>query len=341
MNSSDFNPNSCTKDFYQGGKSTLCVGCGHDQITGAIMTAMFQAKINPYETLKISGIGCSSKTPGYFSNRSFGFNSMHGRMAPVTTGASVVKNHFHIVGVSGDGDTASIGLGGFLHLVRRNVQMCYIVANNGVYGLTKGQFSATSELDAELKSGEKNPFGQMDICSLAIQAGAPFVARSFSGDQKQLVPLLQAAMKFPGTAVIDIISPCVTFNNHDQSHMSFKYVKEHDQVLQDIDIVEVMDHQEISYQEGDSVMVQIGVNHYVRLRKKSENYYDVHDKISALKFLEDHNNKSEILTGLLYLNPNRKTLHKALNICDKDLSQLNEQDLRLSPDQFKEVLKSL
>ncbi len=339
--SSDFNPQDLKKDYYSGGKSTLCTGCGHDQITGAIMTAMYQSKLNPYNTLKMSGIGCSSKTPAYFSNRSFGFNSMHGRMAPVTTGAAVVKRDFTIFGVSGDGDTASIGLGGFMHLMRRNVPMCYIVANNGVYGLTKGQFSATAELGAELKSGQKNPFGQVDICALAIEAGAPFVARSFSGDQKQLVPLLQAAMKFPGTAVIDIISPCVTFNNHDASHMSFKYVKEHDVILQDIDIIEVMDHQEISYKDGESVMVQIGPGHYVRLRKKSDSFYDVYDKMAALKNLHEHNQKSEILTGLLYLNNDAKNIYQTLNMTDKELSALNENDLRMTKDQFNQLLKTL
>ncbi|MCB0413597.1 MAG: hypothetical protein KDD50_04650, partial [Bdellovibrionales bacterium] len=226
-----------SKNDYKGAESTLCTGCGHDSVTNHLISALFQLDINPHQLIKISGIGCSSKTPTYFSNASFGFNSIHGRMAPLATGAGVANRQLKVVGISGDGDTASIGIGGFAHLIRRNIPMVYIVENNGVYGLTKGQFSATADLETKGKHGEKNVFENIDLCSLAIELGCGFVARSFSGNAKELVPLIEAAFKHNGTAFIDVISPCVTFANHDGSTKSYNSLKETLESLHTIDFV--------------------------------------------------------------------------------------------------------
>ncbi|HND84550.1 MAG TPA: thiamine pyrophosphate-dependent enzyme [Pseudobdellovibrionaceae bacterium] len=323
---------------YQGGKSTLCVGCGHDQITQHIMTACFQAGINPAGVLKMSGIGCSSKTPAYFLGKSFGFNSMHGRMAPVATGAGVVQSQLVNLGVSGDGDTASIGLGGFAHLIRRNLRMTYIVANNGVYGLTKGQFSATSDMGAQNKGGDANPFTAIDLCSLAIELGCTFVARSFSGDPKQLVPLIRAAMKHRGTAFIDVISPCVTFNNHNQSTKSFAYVKSHDHVLQELGVINPQEHIEVQYDEGTTQVVEFVDGSKLTLKKIDSRVHNLNDSTSALRMVREASRSGEILTGLFYVDEIHPALHEKLNLGTKSLAELNEKDCRLKPSQFAEYL---
>lgn len=216
------------KDDYKGAPSTLCTGCGHDLLSAQIMTACFEAGINPETLTKMSGIGCSSKTPAYFISKAFAFNSMHGRMASIATGAKLGNINLRLLGVSGDGDTASIGLGGFIHTVRRNLPICYLVANNGVYGLTKGQFSATADKNSPSKDGQTSSFETLDLCLMALESGCDFVARSYVGDSKQLIPLIQAALTHNGTALIDVISPCVTFNNHDSSTKSYGHLKIHE-----------------------------------------------------------------------------------------------------------------
>jgi 2-oxoglutarate ferredoxin oxidoreductase subunit beta len=335
-----FNKINLEKKDYLGGTSTLCTGCGHDQITNHIISAFYGLSIDPFDVAKMSGIGCSSKTPGYFMSRSFGFNSIHGRMAPVSTGAKVANHKLIHVGMSGDGDTASIGLGGFAHLIRRNLPICYIVANNGVYGLTKGQFSATSDRGASLKSGEKNPFETIDLCTLALDLGCTFVARSFSGDAKQMVPLLQAAIKHKGTAVIDVISPCVTFNNHDGSTKSFSYVKEHDVSLQELGIVPSEEAVLVDYAEGDTQFVDLPDGSKLKLKKLHSKEHNVKDRAHAMQMLYDSRTKGEILTGVFYMNEEQETLIETLNLPQTPLALLQEAELRPKADEFKNLMKS-
>lgn len=326
------------KKDYSGGPSTLCTGCGHDSISAHIMTATYQNGIHPYEIAKMSGIGCSSKTPAYYISKSFGFNSMHGRMAPISTGAKAVNGKMKFIGMSGDGDTASIGLGGFAHLIRRNVEMCYIVANNGVYGLTKGQFSATADKGAKQKNGAYNPFDTIDICSMALDLGCTFVARSFSGDAKQLVPLLQAAMKHKGTAVIDIISPCITFNNHDGSTKSYTYVREHDVSLQELGIIQPMEEIKVDYAEGERQNVQLPDGSTLTLKKLAKHDLNVSDRYAAMKMLNESKQTNEILTGLFYIDEKSESLNETLNLVDHSLATLNEKQLRPTRAQFDEIL---
>jgi len=327
------------KKDYAGGVSTLCTGCGHDQITNHIISAFYTLGIDPSDVVKMSGIGCSSKTPGYFMSRSFGFNSLHGRMAPVTTGSKVVNSKMIHMGMSGDGDSASIGLGGFTHLIRRNLPMVYVVANNGVYGLTKGQFSATADKGAKLKTGERNDFATIDLCSLAIDLGCSFVARSFSGDAKQLVPLLQAAIKHNGTALIDVISPCVTFNNHDGSTKSFSWVKEHDISLQELGLVPAEESIEVDYAEGEVEFVDLPDGSRLRLKKLDSRAHNVHDRTAAMSLLYSSRAKGEFLTGLLYIDAKQETVLDSLNLVATPLSQLTQGQLRPSPEQLTKVLK--
>lgn len=326
------------KKDYSGGPSTLCTGCGHDSISAHIMNATFLNGIHPHNLAKMSGIGCSSKTPAYYISKSFGFNSMHGRMAPISTGAKVVNGKMKFIGMSGDGDTASIGLGGFAHLIRRNVEMCYLIANNGVYGLTKGQFSATADKGAKQKNGAYNPFDTIDICSLALDLGCTFVARSFSGDAKQLVPLLQAAMKHKGTAVIDIISPCITFNNHDGSTKSYTYVREHDVSLQELGIIQPMEEIKVDYAEGTRQTVQLPDGSTLTLKKLSKHDYDITDRSAAIKMLLETKTSHEILTGLFYIDEKSEPLNETMGLVETSLSQLNEKELRPSREQWKEIL---
>jgi 2-oxoglutarate/2-oxoacid ferredoxin oxidoreductase subunit beta len=328
------------KKDYSGGASTLCTGCGHDQITNHIISAFYGLSIDPYDVAKMSGIGCSSKTPGYFMSKSFGFNSMHGRMAPVSTGAKVANHKLVHIGMSGDGDSASIGLGGFSHLIRRNLPICYIIANNGVYGLTKGQFSATADKGSQLKTGEFNAFETIDLCTLAIDLGCTFVARSFSGDAKQLVPLIQAALKHNGTAVIDVISPCVTFNNHDGSTKSFSWVKEHDISLQELGFVPPEEAINVDYQEGETEVVDLPDGSKLKLRKLDSRAHNVHDRLAAMKVIYESKAKREMVTGLFYIDEKQDNLIQTLKLGDRALSHLKEKDLRTGEEAFKKVIQS-
>jgi 2-oxoglutarate ferredoxin oxidoreductase subunit beta len=294
------------RDDYTGGKSTLCTGCGHDQITNHIITAFYESGIDPFNIVKVSGIGCSSKLPGYFLSKSQGINSMHGRMAPVATGAQLVNDKMTYIGISGDGDMASIGLGGFAHLVRRNLNIVYIVANNGVYGLTKGQLSPTADQGTRTKSGSENILQEIDLCSLAIDLNCSFVARAFSSNAKQVVNLLKAAIQHSGTALIDIISPCTTFNNHHGSTKSYEYVKEHGFILNDI----------------------------------VPGSHDIHDRIAAMKVIYEAKDRGEIPTGLFYINAERDHFAQTLNLPDVPLSKLTEADLRPSAADFQNILKN-
>ncbi len=319
-----------TKADYSGGKSTLCTGCGHDSITNHIISAFFQSGINPHDVAKMSGIGCSSKTPAYWLNKAPGFNSIHGRMAPVATGAKVANQKLVMFGVSGDGDTASIGLGGFAHLLRRNVPMTYIVANNGVYGLTKGQFSATADYQSMQKSGARNPFHCIDLCSMAIDLGCTFVARSFSGDAKQLVPLLSAALKHHGTAFIDVISPCITFANHEGSTKSYNAVKDHTVVMQELGFIQAFEEKKVDYAEGTTQQVEMEDGSVLTLRKLDGQTHDVNDASKAIQLLRDTRETGEILTGLFYINEKGRTLIDHLNLTEKPLALLGEKECRPS-----------
>lgn len=327
------------KSDYVGGKSTLCTGCGHDSITNHLISALYQSSIDPYSVAKMSGIGCSSKTPTYFLSKSHGFNSIHGRMAPMATGVKIANRNLKIIGVSGDGDTASIGLGSFIHLLRRNVPMLYIIENNGVYGLTKGQFSATADKESTLKSGDKNPLNSIDICSLALDVGCDFVARSFSGDAKQLVSLLSAALRHPGTAVLDIISPCVTFANHDDSTKSFSYIKQHNLHLQEMGFVQPQEEIEIDYPEGDRVEVKMHDGSMLWLAKVDSREHDPRDRRSAMNLIKDSNEKGEVLTGLFYINENSQAYEETLRLAKKPLVEIT-QSQRPSKEKLDTVMKA-
>jgi 2-oxoglutarate ferredoxin oxidoreductase subunit beta len=326
------------KKDYSGAGSTLCTGCGHDSISTHIISACHQSGIDPWDLAKMSGIGCSSKIPAYFISKSFSFNSMHGRMAPVATGAHVANHKMIMLGISGDGDSASIGLGGFAHLIRRNAQLAYIVANNGVYGLTKGQFSATADKGSKQKSGAFNAFGAIDICTLALELGCTFVARSFSGDAKQLVPLLQAALRHKGTAVIDIISPCITFNNHDGSTRSYTYVKEHDKVLQELGFIQPMEEIKVDYSEGSTEIVDLPDGSHLKLKKIDPRLHNLKDRYEAMKVLSQSREQGEILTGLFYIDESRESLRDVLCLGSKSLSSLTEHELRPSPKVLTEIM---
>ena len=317
-----------TKDDYTGGKSTLCTGCGHDSITNQIINAYLRSNINPYKVAKVSGIGCSSKTPAYFLKKSHGFNSLHGRMAPVAAGAKIANQSLHVLGISGDGDTASIGLGGFAHLIRRNLPMVYIVENNGVYGLTKGQFSATADQDSTLKNGTLNPFKDIDLCTLALNLGATFVARSFSGDSKQLVPLIQSAIAHRGVAVIDVISPCVAFNNHEGSTKSYDALKKNKVSFQELGFVPQQTEKTADYKEGQVHEVQLHDGSTLILRKLCEDEIDLENPLEATALIEKYKSNGQILTGLFHLNEKSSSLIETLNLSDTPLVKLKEEELR-------------
>ncbi len=323
---------------YVGGKSTLCTGCGHDSISQHIITAFFQSGIDPFDVAKMSGIGCSSKTPGYWLSKSSGLNSMHGRMAPCATGAKVSNRKMMMIGVSGDGDTASIGLGGFVHLIRRNLPIAYLVANNGVYGLTKGQFSATADFGATQKIGTVNPFSTIDLCSMAIDIGCTFVARSFSGDAKQLVPLITAALKHNGTAFIDIISPCITFANHEGAGKSYNDVRDHNVILQELGFVHASEEKTVDYAEGTTEVVEMDDGSRLTLRKLDSRTHDIRDATNAISLLRESRQKGEILTGLFHVGEKRPTLIETLNLTQKPLAQLNETEARPPRDALNSIM---
>jgi 2-oxoglutarate ferredoxin oxidoreductase subunit beta len=311
---------------YEGSLSTLCAGCGHDSISAAIVRACYELDIEPHLVAKISGIGCSSKTPTYFLGNSHGFNSVHGRMPSVATGASMANKNLVYFGVSGDGDSASIGMGQFVHVIRRNLNMVYVVMNNGCYGLTKGQDSATADQGSKSKSGSINPFQSIDLASMAIELGASFVAQSFSGDKQQLIPLLKAAIRHPGFAFLNVISPCVTFNNNPGSTKSYDYVREHIEATSAKDLVPLKNEISINYPEGDSTQVEMHDGSEVQLNKLGMEW-DPEDRISVVNALQSARAKEEILTGLLYVNTEWKDLHGILGTTKTPLNQLTEKDL--------------
>ncbi len=315
-----------TKDQYEGGMSTLCAGCGHDSISSSIVQACHEMSIPPHRVAKISGIGCSSKTPAYFLGKSHGFNSVHGRMPSVATGANAANKDLLYIGMSGDGDTASIGFGTFAHVARRRVNMTYIVANNGTYGLTKGQTSATADRGTHVRKGPINNWEAIDLANIAIQLGASFVARGFSGDKAQLVPLIKAAMAHKGFALIDCISPCVTFNNHPESTKGFDYVREHNQVMNCADFIPSEEEITTEYDEGEVVDVTMHDGSQMRLRKLAQNY-DASNKRSVLDRLNEAKEKNELLTGLLYIEKEPDDLHQILNTTDVPLNDLTEKEL--------------
>ncbi|MFK8020111.1 MAG: 2-oxoacid:ferredoxin oxidoreductase subunit beta [Pseudomonadales bacterium] len=325
-------PNSPTNELgyteadYEGSLSTLCAGCGHDSISGAIIQACFEMSIEPHTVAKISGIGCSSKTPSYFLGNSHGFNSVHGRMPSVATGANLANRELTYIGVSGDGDTASIGMGQFAHVVRRNLNMLYIVENNGCYGLTKGQDSATADVDSHSKKGAPNQFQSIDLCALALQLGADFVGRSFSGDKEQLVPLIKAAISHPGFAFLDVLSPCVTFNNNPGSTKSYEFVREHMEAAGTIDFVPMKQEITTRYEEGTSQEVCLHDGSVVHLRKNGRDY-NLRDKKAAASALSDASSNGEILTGLLYMDPDTQDLHSMLGTSETALNKMTEDDL--------------
>ncbi|MHB8618050.1 MAG: 2-oxoacid:ferredoxin oxidoreductase subunit beta [Chloroflexota bacterium] len=327
------------RDAYKGAATTLCAGCGHNAITNHIVKAFYEYGVDPHKLAKMSGIGCSSKAPAYFVSQSHGFNSVHGRMPSVATGAKLANRELVVVGISGDGDTASIGLGQYCHLIRRNLDMVYICENNGVYGLTKGQFSATADVGSLQKGGKPNEFETIDICGLAIELGATFVARSFSGDGKQVVPLIQAALAHQGTAILDIVSPCVTFNDHAGSTKSYAYVKEHDVVLQELDFIPYYENIEVDYAEGSSADVQLHDGSHVRLRKLSQEEHDPRDRIAAMRVIHEARQKRELVTGLLYVNPDADDLCSRENLPGTPLRALAEADLRPSQEAFDALMR--
>ena len=315
-----------TRREYEGSMSTLCAGCGHDSISAAIIEACFELNLPAHRLAKLSGIGCSSKTPTYFLSRSHGFNSVHGRMPSITTGANMANRDLVYLGVSGDGDTASIGLGQFAHAVRRKLNMTYICENNGCYGLTKGQFSATNDKTSPSKKGELNVFDAIDLCQMAISLGAGFVARSFSGDKGQLVPLIKAAMAYKGFAFIDVVSPCVTFNNHSASTKSFDYVRAHAHAMGELDFVEKKSEITVDYKEGDGTMVEMHNGTLLRLQKLDA-AYNPEDTDAAIQAIRTSAAKGEVLTGLLYINPAEMDLHDALGTVDRPLNTLPMSEL--------------
>jgi 2-oxoglutarate/2-oxoacid ferredoxin oxidoreductase subunit beta len=311
---------------YEGKISTLCAGCGHDSITAAIIEACFELSIEPHRVAKISGIGCSSKTPDYFLGNSHGFNSVHGRMPSVLTGANLANCDLIYLGVSGDGDSASIGVGQFVHAIRRGVNMVYIVENNGVYGLTKGQFSATADRGSRSKKGVVNADSAIDMVAMALQLGASFVARSFSGDKAQLVPVIKAAIEHEGAAFIDVISPCVAFNNHAGSTKSYDYVREHNEAVNRLDFMTGRDPILVDYAPGSIQTVEQHDGTTLVLRKIDTDY-DVHDRVAAMNFLQQHAAKGQVVTGVLYLDREAEDLHRHLNTTEVPLNALSEKDL--------------
>jgi len=315
-----------TVDYYEGALSTLCAGCGHDSISAGVIQACYEMNIEPHRLAKLSGIGCSSKTPAYFLSNSHGFNSVHGRMPSVATGANLANRDLIYFGVSGDGDTASIGMGQFVHVIRRNLNMIYIVMNNGCYGLTKGQDSATADNGSKNKSGAVNLFEAIDLASLAIELGATFVAQSFSGDKTQLVPLIKAAIQHPGFAFINVISPCVTFNNNVGSTKSYDYVREHVEATSTIDFVPEMSEITTSYEEGSRKKVKMHDGSFIELHKLEKDW-DPLDRQSAMNAVLNAKAKGEILTGLLYMNPECKDLHHLLQTSDAALNSLGKTEL--------------
>ena len=325
---------------YKGGKTTLCAGCGHNAISERIIDAMYEMGVAPERVIKMSGIGCSSKSPAYFMNRSHSFNSVHGRMPSVTTGAVLANRNLIALGVSGDGDTASIGVGQFVHLMRRNLPVIYIIEDNGVYGLTKGQFSATADLGSKLKTGVLNDLPPIDTCEMAITLGATFVGRSFSGDKKQLHAMMKAAIAHNGTVMLDVVSPCVTFNDHEGSTKSYKYMKEHEEPLQEVSFVPHFEDITIEYEPGTTTEVTMHDGSKLALRKLEEEY-DPTDKIEAIRRLNLSHTKGEVLTGVFYVNTKTPTFIDLLNMTDQPLATLPQSVTRPGREVLDQVMEEL
>ncbi len=325
---------------YRGLPSTLCTGCGHDSITNQIIKAAFELGLEPHRVAKLSGIGCSSKTTAYFLGQSHGFNTVHGRMAAVATGVNLANRTLLNIGVSGDGDTASIGLGQFLHMIRRNVQICYIIENNGVYGLTKGQFSATADKGSLQKKGDENEMFPIDCCALAIEMGCEFVARSFSGDMKQLFTLLKAGMSHKGTTLIDVVSPCITFNNHEGSTKSYKFAKDHEEPLHEIGFVPHYEAITADYAEGETHQINLPDGGRIVLKKLNRDY-DPANKIKALELLSQARDERLFLTGLLYHAKGQPSLVEQKRLVDEPLATLPQSCVRPSAEVLADIMESL
>ena len=324
---------------YRGGKTTLCAGCGHNAITERIIDAFFELGIEPTQVIKLSGIGCSSKAPAYFLNSAHGFNSVHGRMPSVGTGAVIANRKMIAIGISGDGDTGAIGIGQFVHLMRRNLPIVYIIEDNGCYGLKKGQFSPTADVGSKLKSGVVNDLPPIDTCALAIQLGATFVARSFSGDKKQLLALLKAALSHRGTVMLDVISPCVTFNDHEGSTKSYSYVKDHEEPLGDVSFVPYFEDINVEYDAGTTTAVTLHNGSKILLSKLAEDYHPT-DKMSALRLLHETAARGEYATGLIYVEPDKQDFVDLLGIVDEPLSALPESVTRPGKAALDEIMES-
>jgi 2-oxoglutarate ferredoxin oxidoreductase subunit beta len=329
-----------TPQNYKGSKSTLCAGCGHNAISERIVDAFFEMGVEPSRVIKLSGIGCSSKSPAYFLGGSHGFNALHGRMPSVATGAVLANRHLLAIGVSGDGDTGAIGIGQFVHLMRRNLPIVYIIEDNGCYGLTKGQFSPTADIGSTHKNGVVNDLPPIDTCVLAIQLGATFVARSFSGDKKQLSAILKAALAHRGTCMIDVISPCVTFNDHDGSTKSYSYVKDHDEPLGDISFVPFFEDITIDYEAGTTTEVTMHDGSRLLLHKLARDY-DPTDKGHALSVLHEITAKGELPTGVLYVQRDREHFVDLLDLVDEPLASLPLDRVRPPKAALDEILESL
>jgi 2-oxoglutarate ferredoxin oxidoreductase subunit beta len=329
-----------TVDYYEGSLSTLCAGCGHDSINAAIVQACWEMNIEPHKVAKLSGIGCSSKSPAYFLSNSHGFNSVHGRMPSVATGANLANRDLIYFGVSGDGDTASIGMGQFVHVVRRNLNMVYLVMNNGCYGLTKGQDSATADAGSKNKSGNVNLFEAIDLAGLAIELGATFVAQSSSGDKEQLIPLLKAAMHHNGFALLNVISPCVTFNNNAGSTKSYDYVREHVEATSTVDFVPMMREITTTYEAGDVNDLVMHDGTTIRLHKLAKDW-DPFNRLSAMTAIHRARETGEILTGLIFIDENSNDLHRLLNTSATPLNKVGLQDLCPGADALAKLNASL
>jgi len=325
---------------YRGGKTTLCAGCGHNAISERIIDAFFEMGVQPSQVLKLSGIGCSSKTPAYFLGAAHGFNTVHGRMPSVGTGAMIANRKLIAIGISGDGDTGAIGIGQFVHLMRRNLPLVYIIEDNGCYGLTKGQFSPTADVGSKQKSGTPNELPPIDTCQMAIQLGASFVARSFSGDKKQLLAILKASLSHRGTAMIDVLSPCVTFNDHEGSTKSYAYAKDHEEALGEVSFVPFFEDITVEYEPGTTKEVKMHDGSRLYLKKVAEDY-DPTDKLAAIRLLHETTRRGEFATGILYVEPDKEDFLSMLDLVDEPLATLPLERIRPGRQALDEVMDSL
>ena len=325
---------------YKGAKTTLCAGCGHNAISERVIECFYELGVQPWNVAKFSGIGCSSKSPAYFLGLSHGFNGVHGRMPSIATGAMLANRTMLGIGVTGDGDTASIGMGQFMHLLRRNLPFVYVIEDNGVFGLTKGQFSATADLGSKLKTGVINDLPPFDCCALALQCGATFVARSFSGDKKQLVAILKAAIVHKGLSIIDVVSPCTTFNDHEGSTKSYSYMKEHDEMLNELDFVPYYDDISVDIPEGEVQEVTMHDGSTLRIKKLGREY-DPTNKFDALKALDEAGKKGEVLTGVFYIDTNKPNFMEMLGMQEAPLATLPESKVRPPKELLDQAMEEL